>query len=85
MKEFNIYISNPVEVIAVEWDGSIELFDQLKRLNPKIELIFKDCLKITTLEGQLIANVGDFILQNKHGDTYTYKTEVFNKNFQRVT
>ena len=41
-------------------------------------------LIIPTLEGEMIANVGDWIIQGVNGEFYPCKPDIFEKTYERV-
>lgn len=41
-------------------------------------------LTIQTLEGQMIATVGDWIIKGVNGEFYPCKNEIFQKTYERV-
>jgi hypothetical protein len=41
-------------------------------------------LKIPTLEGDMLANLGDFIIKGINGEFYPCKPDIFEKTYERV-
>ena len=39
-------------------------------------------LKIKTLEGYMIANIGDYIIKGVHGEFYPCKPDIFHKTYE---
>lgn len=39
-------------------------------------------LMIETLEGKMIANVGDYIIKGVHGEIYSCKPDIFHKTYE---
>ena len=39
-------------------------------------------LMIETLEGKMIANVGDYIIKGVHGEFYSCKPDIFHKTYE---
>lgn len=39
-------------------------------------------LKIKTLEGYMIANIGDYIIKGVHGEFYPCKPDIFRKTYE---
>lgn len=50
----------------------------------KIKKGSKGCLIIPTLEGDMIANVGDFIIKGINGEFYPCKPDIFVKTYEEV-
>ncbi len=70
----------PVVVNAVQWDGSITTLGPLWGLTkqPEIQQDFlSDDLVIPTLEGEMTAKVGDWIIVGTKGEMYPCKPEIF--------
>jgi hypothetical protein len=46
------------------------------------ELNEKESVTIATLEGDLLANVGDWIITGVHGERYPCKPDIFEKTYE---
>lgn len=44
----------------------------------------KNALDITTLEGNMTAREGDYIIQGVHGELYPCKPDIFEETYERV-
>lgn len=81
------YKKKPVEIEAVLWDGN-----KVSEVTPWINEAFKndtimrygDKVVINTLEGQLSANPGDYIIKGIKGEIYPCKPDIFNKTYEKV-
>ena len=79
------YRKKPVEIEAVKFDGTDEtakwLLSQLK--SGKID---KACNKlyIKTLEGIMVAKIGDYIIKGVNGEFYPCKPDIFEKTYDKV-
>jgi hypothetical protein len=82
----------PVEIEAVEWiDGRISevtpwISEGLNK-NPKEEgaiIRIGDDVFITTLEGNMKASNGDFIIRGVQGEIYPCKPDIFKATYERV-
>ncbi len=40
-----------------------------------------DCIRIPTLEGEMIASIGDYVICGVHGEFYPIKEEIFLKTY----
>ncbi|WP_164670958.1 hypothetical protein [Virgibacillus doumboii] len=79
------YRKRPVVIEAVEWNGANHLIT---------ETFMKDCegahvtyenyqlgeVVIPTLEGEMRARVGDYIIKGVNGEFYPCKPDIFEKN-----
>ena len=77
------YRKKPIEIEAWKWTGNIEdmpgfLFEIMGVGVEDSELI------IETLEGVMVANVGDWILQGVEGELYPCKNSVFKKTYDEI-
>lgn len=82
----------PVEVEAIKWDGSNlkEVID-LIGLNPSAlkwtweeyeQVVKEHGLKIFTLEGVMMADIGDWIIRGVKGEAYPCKPDVFEMTYE---
>lgn len=79
------YRKKPVVIEAVQWNG--HNFDECLTFCPPImgETYKADgCLKIPTLEGKMIAKVGDFIIKGVQGEFYPCKPDIFEQTYEKV-
>jgi len=76
----NQYRKKPVVIKAVQWNGynvieiavmgSVELKDKV--------------LKIQTLEGDMTAQIGDYIIKGIQGELYPCKPDIFKQTYELV-
>lgn len=78
----------PVVVEAVKWDGSDlaeEALNDVLGLDPltliKENKFDKFKLKIPTLEGDMFASVGDYVIKGVNCEFYPCKPDVFEKTY----
>lgn len=86
------YRKKPVEVEAVQWTG--ENVGEINGFcNPAKDFHIvrntiwskdKKTLLIKTLEGNMLANVGDYIIKGVNGEYYPCKPDVFAKTYEEV-
>lgn len=86
------YRKKPVEIEAFQYDGDF----QYRKGNYYIPkwgteayekgILFFDgpTLKIKTLEGDMKASVGDFIIRGVKGELYACKPDIFEKTYEVV-
>ena len=85
----------PIEIYAIEWTGNnlhevidfCGLHESAKKWTwEEYEaVVAKEGLKIFTLEGPLMASVGDFILEGVNGEHYPCKPDILWKTYELVT
>lgn len=77
------YRKKPVTIEAIQWDGknlsAIDYF--MDRIVENKETI----LVIHTLEGDMEASVGDYIIKGVNGEFYPCKPDIFAKTYEEVT
>lgn len=79
------YIKKRVQVTAVQWDG--RNFDEISKFsNGEVSLLSEnsDKLVIHTLEGEMHASKGDYIIKGVLGELYPCKPEAFKKTYDKV-
>lgn len=82
------YKTKPCEIEAIKWDG--DNFKEIAEFtNHKVtmQLMYSSRsyeLVIATLEGDMMASVGDFIIKGLIGEFYPCKSDVFYKKYEEV-
>lgn len=84
----------PVEVDAIQWTGNnLKEIIEFAGLHPSAqkwtweeyeEVVRNEGLKIFTLEGPLMASVGDYIMRGVHGEFYPIKPDILALTYDRV-
>lgn len=76
----------PVVIEAVRWDGTANnLVEIVSFTNGTARLPIETAkLTIPTLEGDHIADVGDFIIKGVAGEFYPCKPDIFEKTYEPV-
>lgn len=82
------YRKKPVVIEAIEFKGfdNIEEVQEFMRGNVRIQFP-PECdivLLIETLEGVMVANVGDYIIKGVKGEYYPCKAEIFHETYEEV-
>ena len=77
------YRKRPVVIEAVQWTGENkkEVFDFMNWRNAEIR---KDTLVIHTLEGNMKADPGDYIIKGVQGEIYPCKPDIFKSTYEQV-
>lgn len=81
------YRKKPVVIDAVQWSGNNlnEILDFMKDKQPNYyEDDEKKLLTIQTLEGNMIASDGDYIIKGVKGEFYPCKPDIFEQTYEVV-
>lgn len=87
------YKKRPVVVEAIQWDGkNIEEVKEfvaedkfiISPFSNKITGQVENMLLVKTLEGEMIASPGDFIIKGIEGEFYPCSPDVFEKTYEIV-
>lgn len=76
------YCKKPVEIEAIQWNGTNE--SEIKTFVGDAAKFTTTLLTIKTLEGIMIAQVGDFIIRGVDGEFYPCKPDIFEKTYDKV-
>lgn len=89
-KYFGEYTKKPVKIEAVLFDGSTESLIALNSAKFGLEPLKVVCdgkedkIIIPTLEGDMKASVGDYIIKGVNGEFYPCKPDVFAKTYEEA-
>ena len=76
------YKTKPCEIEAVQWTGQ-NIKEIMQFTTDKDNIHIKDGeLLVSTLEGDMKASVGDYIIKGLRGEYYPYKPDVFCKKYE---
>lgn len=82
------YRKKPVIIDAWEFDGRLDfsktLPKEIKDAVDTIRLTQDGKLRIKTLEGDMFANSGDFIIKGVQGELYPCKPDIFEQTYELV-
>ena len=83
------YRKKPVIINAVKFDGNFRCLDVFSIREVSHFIISKDtdgnnCLKIPTLEGEMIASIGDYIIRGIKGEFYPCKPDIFELTYELI-
>lgn len=82
------YRKKPVVIDAVKWDGRSGAIFPLAPFENAIEPpeVNEDgTLDITTLEGVMTADIGDYIIKGVQGEIYPCKPDIFEQTYELVS
>lgn len=79
----------PVIIDAVQYDGNFRCLDVFALSEVSHFIVSKDengkqCIKIPTLEGEMIASVGDYIIRGIKGEYYPCKPDIFEATYEEI-
>lgn len=84
------YRKKPVVIEAVEFKGFENIEEVQKFMKGNIKINFPSDnendihMLIDTLEGTMIAKVGDYIIKGVNGEYYPCKADIFHKTYEEV-
>ncbi|GEM_PF-1935867 len=81
------YRNKQIFIEAIQWTGEncaeVLLFAGFNKRN--IGEVYENCpLIIHTIEGDMTANIGDYIIKGVNGDFYPYKSNIFEKIYEKA-
>lgn len=83
------YRKKPVVVDAVRWTGDIESLGEIEKLqgfsfskDKVVDIVKSDEIRIHTLEGEMTASLGDYIIRGVHGELYPCKPDIFEETYE---
>ena len=81
------YRKKPVVIEAIQWTGTVASWDEVCEFLPVPEKghgIESDTVVIHTLEGDMRASVGDWIIRGVKGEVYPCKPDIFEATYERA-
>ena len=82
------YRKKPVVIEAAIFSGTLENAEQIIQWSNKEVSMpedgILDRLVIKTLEGEMTASVGDYIIRGVNGEFYPCKPDIFSKTYEEV-
>jgi len=83
------YRKKPVIIEAIKWDGNETTYDQIvKELDPEkiyLDVLYRDGkIHINTLEGEVVGDMGDFIIKGVKGELYPCKPDIFEMTYEKL-
>lgn len=95
-----LYTKKPVTISAVQWTGTqastrevLELMGQTvdtpstvaqEKFHDYCDMVREKGLTIHTLEGDMTASVGDYIIKGVKGEVYPCKPDIFELTYDKV-
>lgn len=83
------YRKKPVVIEAVQWNGANHLLPKTEFMKGSGAYLDKSRsilgeIVIQTLEGEMRASVGDYIIKGVNGEFYPCKPDIFEKTYEPV-
>jgi hypothetical protein len=81
------YRKKPIVIKAVQYDGNFRCLDIFGISEVWNFIVSKDeegnqCIKIPTLEGEMTASIGDYIIRGVKGEFYPCKPDIFEMTYE---
>lgn len=77
------YRKRPVVIDAVLWDGNISTLEPLGSFSGTVsQELLSNTLQIQTLEGEMTAQVGDWIIKGVKQELYPCKPDIFEQTYE---
>lgn len=77
------YRKRPVVIDAVLWDGNISTLEPLCSFSGTVsQELLSNTLQIQTLEGEMTAQVGDWIIKGVKQELYPCKPDIFEQTYE---
>ncbi len=84
LNQVNYYRKKPVTIKAIQWTGNNHA-EVNHFLNYKgNDNLLNHHIVIETLEGNMFASVGDYIIQGVQGEYYPCKPDIFHQTYELV-
>ena len=77
------YVKKPIVIEAVPWTGNN--FAEINEFMKKFTRVIGLTLEIPTLEGNMKASLGDYIIKGVNGEFYPCKPDIFAKTYEEAT
>jgi len=78
------YRKKPIVIEAIQWDGQEHAFFKDIKHAIYLENEARPTLAIETLEGDMWADVGDWIIKGIDGEFYPVKDSIFKKTYEEI-
>lgn len=77
------YIKNPIPIEALQWNGDNK--DEILSFIGESAEIRGGSLYIKTLEGDMFAPIGSYIIKGVNGEFYPCREDIFEKTYEEVS
>lgn len=78
------YIKQPIVIEALQWNGDNieEVYDFIGKDTGKLR---GGSLYIKTLEGEMFAPIGSYVIKGVNGEFYPCREDIFHKTYEEVS
>lgn len=76
------YRKKPVVISAIQWNGNNR--NEVINFVGRSAVFDRTGLYIITLEGEMFASIGDYIIKGVDGEFYPCKSDIFRKTYELV-
>lgn len=78
------YRKKPVVIEAIQFNGWNfgEIMDWMLDITGIYPSCFKETMTIQTLEGDMVASIGDYIIKGVKGEFYPCKPDIFKQTYE---
>ena len=73
-----------IEAMQLKEKNKNKVFNWISCTKESVFVDEKPAIKIQTLEGDMTANLGDYIIKGVNGEFYPCKPDIFNKTYEKV-
>ncbi len=89
MSNVKQYRKKPVVIEAIEWDGSRDAWLAIEKwafayVDKLDSNLHNQTIQIPTLEGEMTANKGDYIIKGVANEIYPCKPDIFAATYEEV-
>lgn len=79
------YVKKPIPITAIQWTGDNKA-ELLEFTNGTCKFaVVSPAIYIPTLEGNMMANVGDYIIRGVEGEFYPCRQDIFEKTYEKIS
>mgnify|MGYP001558905572 CR=1 FL=1 len=83
------YRKNPIVIDAIQWEGTKQSWDKIfemaeGKMKWSAGEMGSKTFIIHTLEGEMLASNGDWIIKGVNGELYPCKPDIFEKTYESV-
>ena len=79
------YVKKPIPITAIQWTGD-NAMELAEFTNGKCKFtVGEPSIVIPTLEGDMKANAGDYIVRGVEGEFYPCRQDIFEKTYEKIS
>lgn len=79
------YRKKPVVIEAVLWDGCPKALKEIQDMGlSRDDFYLHRSFMIRTLEGDMLLNIGDYLIKGVNGEFYPCKADIFKATYEEV-